>query len=135
MTEAYVVDASVAVEYLLKTRLGTLISDQLDRSVLVAPEMLDAEVVSVLRREVIRGRLEEKAALAAINELVRWNVDRVSHHTIALLAWRHHKNVSAYDALYVATAVKFDLPVLTIDAKLSRAPGLNIVIHDLRIRP
>ncbi len=134
MSEAYVVDASVAVEYLLKTRLGQTVSQTLDRSELVAPEMLDAEVLSVLRREVLNGRLDENTALIALDQLVRWGVDRISHQTIAYLAWRHFRNVSAYDALYVATAAKFGLPMLTVDARLSRAPGLGIVVHNVRTK-
>ena len=47
----YVVDASVAVEYLLRTPLGVAVADLLDSASLTAPELMDAEVVSVLRAE------------------------------------------------------------------------------------
>ena len=46
----YVVDASVAVEYLPRTPLGLTVANMIEGSSLVAPEMLDAEVLSVLRR-------------------------------------------------------------------------------------
>ena len=57
----YVVDASIAVEYLLRTPLGLTVADVLDDASLVAPELIDAEVLSVLRRAVLKGHLEEGA--------------------------------------------------------------------------
>jgi predicted nucleic acid-binding protein len=53
----YVIDASVAVEYLLRTPLGLAAAGILDNASLVAPELMDAEVLSVLRRAVLNGRL------------------------------------------------------------------------------
>jgi predicted nucleic acid-binding protein len=45
----YVVDASVAVEYLLRTPLGLRAATLLDGAMLMAPELLDVEVVSAGR--------------------------------------------------------------------------------------
>ena len=42
----YVIDASVAVEYLLKTPVGLAMADTIDNASLVAPELIDAEVLS-----------------------------------------------------------------------------------------
>jgi len=39
-------DASVAVEYLLRTALGLRLADRIERSELIAPELLDAEVLA-----------------------------------------------------------------------------------------
>ena len=53
-----VVDASVAVEYLLRTPLGLTLADTIDNASLLAPELMDAEVLSVLRRAVLSGHLD-----------------------------------------------------------------------------
>ena len=45
----FVIDASVAVEYLLKTTLGLTVANTIDSASLVAPELMDAEVLSLLR--------------------------------------------------------------------------------------
>ena len=37
-----------------------------------------------------------------IADLTHWPVDRISHRSLAALAWQHHRNVSAYEAFYVA---------------------------------
>ena len=129
----YVIDASVAVEYLLKTPLGLALAELVERASLIAPELLDAEVLSVLRRAALGGRLEEGRALAALDDLAVWPVDRLPTRTLARLAWRHLHNVSAYDALYVAAARAHDATLLTADGRLSRAPGLGIVVQHVRM--
>jgi predicted nucleic acid-binding protein len=126
----FVVDASVAVEYLLRTPLGLAVADMIeDASLLIAPELMDAEVVSVLRRAVLSGRLEEARALMALDDLYHWPVDRVSHQALTGLAWQYHRNVSAYDAFYIAAARAHGLPVLTADSRLARASGLGVVVQ------
>ena len=65
----YVVDASVAVEYLLRTPLGLTAADMIESTSLVAPELIDAEVLSVLRRAVLGGRLDEARAEMAVDDL------------------------------------------------------------------
>lgn len=81
----YVIDASVAVEYLLRTPLGLAAAGILDNASLVAPELMDAEVLSVLRRAVLNGRLDEVRAKMAVDDLAHWPVDRISH--ISLSPW------------------------------------------------
>ena len=43
-----VIDASIAVEYLLKTPLGSRAAPTIEAAALVAPQLLDAEVLAVL---------------------------------------------------------------------------------------
>lgn len=126
----FVVDASVAVEYLLKTPLGLAIADTIDSAHwLVAPELMDVEVVSALRRAVLSGRLQEARARIVLDDLAFWPVDRIPHKSLVGLAWQHHRNVSAYDAVYVAVAHAYDLPLLTADSRLARASGLGVVVQ------
>ena len=127
----YVVDASVAVEYLLRTPLGLAASDTLDSAALIAPELMDVEVASALRKAVLLGRLDEARALAAVADLARWPVDRISHQALTHVAWRYRHNVSAYDAYYVACARSYGVPLLTADGKLAGAPGLDIVVQHI----
>ena len=100
---------------------------------MVAPELLDAEVLSVLRRAVLTQRLEAERAQMAVNDLIAWPVDRISHRGLALLAWQHRRNVSAYDAFYVAAARAYGLPLLTADGRLARASGLGIAVQHVRM--
>ena len=71
----FVVDASVAVEYLLRTPLGLTVADMIEGASLTAPELMDVEVVSVLRRAVLSGRLEEARARMVVADLTHWPVE------------------------------------------------------------
>ena len=129
----YVIDASVAVEYLLRTPAGLQVAALLEDALLIASELMDVEVLSVMRRAVAKRTIEEARALAALEDLSGWQVDRISHRALARLAWRYRHDTSAYDAFYVAAARICDAPLLTADGPLSRAPGLDVVLHNIRL--
>ena len=128
----YVVDASVAVEYLLKSDLGRSVTNVLDHSALSAPQMIDIEVLSAFRRSVFQRKLSTDDALRALDRLSTWNVERVSHRGLIRLTWAYIRNVSAYDSAYLATAKFLGLEVLTADSKLARAPNVDIAVYDVR---
>ena len=127
----YVIDASAATEYLLQTPLGLKLAGIIEGASLLAPELLDVEVLSVLRRAVLRRQLTEQRALLAIEDLVDWSIDRLPHISLVWAAWRHRNNVSAYDAFYVAAAQIAGASLLTADGPLSRAPSLGIVVENI----
>ena len=129
----YVVDASVAVEYLLKTPLGLAVGSMTEGVRLAAPELLDAEVLHALRKSALRGNLDEAHALLLLDNLALWPVRRIPHRRFTRAAWRHRHNVSAYDAFYVAVAEDLGWPLLTTDGPLSRAPGLGVAVHHVRL--
>ena len=129
----FVIDASAAAEYILRTSLGLKVSELIEGAELAAPELLDVEMLSVLRRAVLQKRLEEKRAVSAIEDLIGWDVERISHTVLIHDAWRHRHNISAYDAFYVSAARMYDAPLLTADGPLSKAPGLGIVIQNIRL--
>ena len=128
-----VVDASAAVEYLLQTPLGARVGAVLEHLPLVAPELLDAEVLSVVRREVLAGRLSERRAGQAIDDLRDWPIERVPHRPLLARAWSLRSRVTAYDALYVALAHARDATLVTADGPLARAATLGVAIHNVRL--
>jgi predicted nucleic acid-binding protein len=129
----YVIDASAAAEYLLRTPIGRSLQELVQGAFLMAPALLDVEVLSVLRRAVLHKGLAEARAWLALEDLSDWPVDRVPHSTLVKEAWRHRHNVSAYDAFYVAVARLYEAPLLTTDGPLSRAPVPGIEIRNLRL--
>ena len=129
----YVLDASAAVEYLLKTRTGATVEHLVARATLVAPELLDIEVVSALRGAVLGGWLEEPRARMALDDLADWPLERIPHRALVRGTWRHLHNVSAYDAFYVAAARAENAPILTTDGRLARASGLGVTVQHVRM--
>jgi predicted nucleic acid-binding protein len=65
----YVVDAAAAAEYLLRTALGVRVAGVIEDASLIAPELLDVEVPSVLRRAVLRRELGDFCHAS----MERWN--------------------------------------------------------------
>ncbi len=125
----YVPDASAMVEYLLRTPAGLTVADLIDDAELAAPELLDPEMMSSLRRRVLGGMLAEGQALRILDELADLPIERVAHRSLIHTAWRLYRNVSAYDALYVALARIRGFVLLTADGRLARASGLGISIR------
>jgi predicted nucleic acid-binding protein len=128
----YVVDASAAAEYLLRTSLGLKVAEIIEGSLLFAPELLDVEVLSVFRRAVLRRELREERALRAIDDLISWPIDRIPHKSLVWTAWQHRNNVTAYDAFYVAVARLSNASLITADGPLARAPALGIVVENVK---
>jgi len=128
-----VVDASAAVEYLLQTALGVRVGALIESADVAAPELLDAEVLAVLRREVLMGRLAERRATEAVSDLRDWGIERLPHKTLLDAAWKLRGHVTAYDALYVAAAQMRGATLVTADGPLSRAPALGVVVHSVRL--
>ena len=128
----YVVDASAAAEYLLRTSLGLKVAEIIEGSLLFAPELLDVEVLSVFRRAVLRRELREERALRAIDDLMGWPIDRIPHKSLVWTAWQHRNNVTAYDAFYVAVARLSNASLITADGPLARAPALGIVVENVK---
>ena len=126
-----VVDASVAVEYLLRTRLGLQIAPLLEAESLLAPELLDAEVLSLARRLKLAGRVDPGRARELLEDLLAWDLERVSHRSLLEEAWRFRENVSGYDALYLATGSLHRAAVLTADGPLARTPSLGVIIQNV----
>ncbi len=124
----YVVDASAAVEVVLRTPLGRKIAAILRGSQLIAPELIDAEVMSTLRRGVIRKTATETEAIEALQRHIEWPINRLPHVPLTMLAWEYRQSVSAYDALYLAAARLHQFPLVTIDARLSRAPVRDVAV-------
>jgi predicted nucleic acid-binding protein len=128
----WVVDASAAVELLLRTSIGLRIEPIVFRDRTLAPELLDAEVLAVIRREHLHGRLDGVRAREAIDDLAAWDLERLPHRPLLPAAWGLRNNVSAYDALYVAAAQLHNATLLTAHGPLSRASGIGVGVQNVR---
>jgi predicted nucleic acid-binding protein len=130
-----VIDASAAVEFLLRTAVGLRVEGLTADVNLFAPELLDAEVTAVLRRLVLRGRLRPDRAVQALDDLVAWDIERLSHRALVRDAWALRQNVSAYDAFYLAAARRQSASVITSDGPLARIPvATGVVVHDVQAK-
>jgi predicted nucleic acid-binding protein len=126
----YVVDAAAAVSALArKDAVGIAAHKRIAEAICHAPHLLDAEVGHVLRRGERAGEINEETARTALRALPEM-IDYRYPHTgrLADRAWKLRHTVTFYDGLYVALAATLDLPLLTGDVKLSKAPGLSCAV-------
>lgn len=127
-----VVDASVLAVALGDDGAdGRRARSRLAEDALAAPELIDLEVVSVWRRHVGAKLMTARRAAAALSDLEVLPLQRVSHRLMLARIWQLRRNVSPYDAAYVALAEAFDAVLVTADARLSRAPGIKCTVESL----
>lgn len=119
-----VVDASAAVELLLDTDVGRRVGDRVFAAdARHAPHLLDVEVGQVLRRFVLGRQLEVARAVAAVDDLVAFPMQRHGHAALLERAFDLRANLSIYDGVYLALAEGLGATLLTCDEALARAPG------------
>jgi predicted nucleic acid-binding protein len=125
-----IVDASCLFEVVSRSPRAEQVRERLDSDPdQAAPHVIDVEVLSIVRREHIRGQLDGTAAMLALEDLRVWRGIRFSHRPLLNRAWELRENVRAWDAFYVALAEALDGTLLTLDERLSRAPGLRCAIE------
>ena len=126
-----VLDASAIVELVLGTWTGMRIRQRLSdpRISLHSPELVDLEILNVLRRYVNRDSVAPARAALAIRNLNELDLRRHRHGPMLQRIWSWRANLTAYDAAYVTLAEVMDGPLLTTDGRLSRAPGLSIPVE------
>lgn len=100
-----------------------------------APDLVDVETTSVLRRRWRAGDLTARRFAAAVDDLVEIDLVRVPTAPLMRRAYELRANVTPYDAAYVALAEHVDAPLVTADARLARAPGVRCAVELLRPSP
>lgn len=119
-----VVDASVLAPALADDGAdGDSARTRLRGQTLVAPELIDLETTSVIRRLSQAKRLDRRRAEFALTDLVELPMRRASHRPLLSRCWELRQNLTVYDAAYVALAEALDVRLITADTRLANAPG------------
>lgn len=128
-----VIDASVLVVALADDgRDGDTVRARLLGERLAAPDLIDLEVTSVLRRQLASGHVDGRRAELALNDLLAMPLRRAPAAQLVARCWELRDNLTTYDASYVALAEALDAVLLTGDARLGRASGPRCAIEVLR---
>lgn len=121
-----VVDAGVIVELLANDLDPRRLGDE----ELAVPHLIDSEVTNVFRRLVVQAVLTEKQGAAALEGFSQLGLTRFPADWLRPRMWELRHNLSAYDATYVALAeMTSATALLTTDARLASAPGINCPIE------
>lgn len=123
-----VVDAGVVVAALIDDGPhGRWAESMLASGPLAAPHLILVEAANILRRACLARALSADAANLAHADLLKLRVELFGYEPVAERVWSLRGAVTAYDGCYVALAEALDVPLATIDRRLSRAPGPRCV--------
>jgi predicted nucleic acid-binding protein len=124
----YVVDASIAIQWLLPlddephsdAALGVLRDSSAGRISLIAPEHLPYEIGHALRRAVRRGRVSEDRGGRLLEEFHAWGVPLIGERRLRSRAWDLSGiyGCSFYDATFLALSDLTGWPMLHADDRL-----------------
>jgi predicted nucleic acid-binding protein len=90
---------------------------------LCAPNLIDVEVVSALRRLASARAMTPARGAEAVEDLLALRLRRYPHEPLITRIWELRANLTAYDAAYVALAEALAATLLTRDKKLALAKG------------
>jgi predicted nucleic acid-binding protein len=125
-----VVDASMVVAALVDTSaVGQWAEDLLQSEPLAAPHLMPVEVANILRRAIDAGHITADVGALAHRDLLLLPVELFPYEPFADRVWELRRNVTAYDAWYVALAELLEAPLATLDIRLSRGPGPRCVFN------
>jgi predicted nucleic acid-binding protein len=94
-----------------------------------APHLIDLEVLHALRGLVRAGALAADRAEDVRTDFAELAIIRYGHEPLADRIWALRENLSAYDAAFLALAEALEAPLITCDARLSRAPGVTAELY------
>lgn len=90
---------------------------------LSAPELIDLEITSALRRQVRAGAMDARRARLALADLAAVPLRRAPHRPLLDRCWELRDNFTVYDASYIALAEALGVTLLTGDRRLAAGPG------------
>lgn len=102
-------------------------------SAVSAPDLVDVETVSVLRRRWLAGDLSDERFRFAVDDLLALPVTRFPVGPLMVRAFELRANITAYDACYIALAEALDCPLITSDRRLANAPMTTCATEVLQL--
>ena len=126
-----VLDASIVLELLINGRRASRIRRLLEHSTgsWHAPELIDVEVVQVLRRYVLHGWIEPVHGETAIQALRDFDLVRHEHSWMLPRVWQLRNNLTAYDAVYLTLAEALPARLVTADRAFASVAGDQITVE------
>lgn len=119
-----VLDASAAVDLLLGQEKASRIADVLSGEPEVhVPEHFHIEAIAALRRLRLHGGLSDSRAQRALRALARLRALRYPVLALTEPVWALRNRLTAYDAAYLALAVRLDARLLTTAGGLAAVAG------------
>lgn len=125
-----VCDASAVVTVLLDSGdSGAWLARRLSGADLCAPSLLPFECSNIFRRHELGGLMSSDHAAQAHADLLDLRIALFPYEPLARRVWQLRQNLTSYDASYVALAELLEVPLVTVDQRLSGAPGIRCKVE------
>lgn len=130
-----VLDASALIEYVFASRraepLRPLIEDA--GAELHVPPVCDAEVVSALRRLILRRTISVEEGQAALRNYAEVPLERPDHVRLLQRVLDLRQNFGAFDAIYAALAEAEAATLVTADGHFARAVRAHLELDVIEV--
>jgi predicted nucleic acid-binding protein len=137
--DAAVVDASVAVKWVVQ-ETGSDLARSLSNASLEAPDLLLVECANILWKKVRIGDLTRRDAKRCLDILLRAPVNVITGSELLPQAMDLSCELEhpVYDCLYLAVALRREIPLITADERLARTARKHrkfasrvVLLHEL----
>ena len=129
MSERVVCDASAVVAVMLDAGPdGRWATDALTGADLAAPSIFAFEVANIVRRQELAALITADQAAQAHADVLDLAIEQWPYELLARRAWQLRRNLTTYDASYVALAELLDVALVTLDRAISRAPDVRCTV-------
>ena len=126
-----VIDASAAMELLLKRDALQRLSTAYPEADFIAPSHMPLECLNVLKRLERAEAIDSATASFLANDVMEFNVELISVGEIANHVWSRRRTFSIYDSAYVAVSNIFEVPLVSRDTRLMAAWPNSIDLDSL----
>jgi predicted nucleic acid-binding protein len=124
-----VADASALVALLLDSGAdGQWATDALAGGSIAAPAVLRFEAANVIRRHQLAEIVSADQAAQAHVDLLDLEIEEWPYELLASRVWELRRNLSSYDASYVAVAELVGAALVTLDRRIAGAPDLRCAV-------
>lgn len=129
MSAPVVCDASALVAMLLDGGPdGQWATAALTGAELAAPTLIGFEAANIIRRHELAGLVSPDQSAQAHRDLLDLTIEEWPYELLARRAWELRRDLSIYDASYVALAELVGSTLVTLDRRIRCAPGLRCPI-------
>jgi predicted nucleic acid-binding protein len=94
----------------------------------LVPEHWLIEILSVIRGNLLGGKIEPRHAADAVAAAAQINPVVVATRPLASRIWELRGNLTTYDAAYIAAAERYRCALVTTDGRLARASGIQCTV-------
>jgi predicted nucleic acid-binding protein len=120
----FVLDASYLAAYLLPDEYDPQVTACFEKYisnslVLIAPSVLDYEILNIIRSAIVQGRLKLEHKDVLVNLYQDLSIQTLPIDYISVLDMSLAYSISAYDASYLWLANHLGISLLTLDAHLA----------------